>query len=114
MNTHTTNALVRGLGVVLLGLGAALNPVQAETVTSSVSVASTDLDLASAAGVATMKHRIAVAVREVCGTADVRDSQDMADYDSCRTEATANAMAQMQQRVAMARRTALVASSTAR
>jgi UrcA family protein len=114
MNSNTTNAIVRSLGVMLLGLGAALHPVQAQTVTASASVVASDLDLGSAAGAATLKHRIEVAVGQVCGTADARDLQEMADYDHCRQAATASATAQMQQRMAEARQTTVMASSTPR
>lgn len=58
---------------------------------TSVTVNHADLDLSNDAGRDTLARRIATAARKVCGTADVRDLQGMADRNRCRVEATEDA-----------------------
>ena len=53
----------------------------------SVEVRYGDLDLSSEAGVSALKQRVAVAVRHVCGNADIRNLREVADMNRCRAEA---------------------------
>jgi UrcA family protein len=55
--------------------------------TKSVAISHADLDLSNDAGRATLARRIAMAARHVCGTADARDIQGMADRNRCLVDA---------------------------
>ena len=65
-----------------------------------------DLDLASAAGRATLDRRIGRAVRAVCGTASIQDLNALRQVELCRDETSAEAFAQLRRgevQVAIAR-----------
>lgn len=48
-----------------------------------------DLDLSTEAGAATLKKRVAYAVKKVCGAADIRNIAERQDMIRCRKEAAA-------------------------
>ncbi len=80
----TTAILIAG---VLLA-----SPVVAQPVTVSYG----DLNLASAAGMTKLEHRIAGAARRTCGAgSDVRSLSELAAFEACRRETTAAAMARV-------------------
>lgn len=74
-------------------------PVEEAVPTASVSY--DDLDLANPAGAATLKARLASAVKSVCGEADARDLHEMSRVATCRRTALAGAQPQVE--VAMAK-----------
>jgi UrcA family protein len=59
----------------------------------SLTVSFADLDLANAAGAATLYDRLKTAARRVCGKADPRDLSAVGDVKRCRTEALDAAVA---------------------
>jgi UrcA family protein len=59
-----------------------------------------DLDLARPSAQAKLEMRVANAVRSVCGSRDSRQLGEQADIKRCEAEATANAEAQMAERIA--------------
>lgn len=67
-------------------------PASAEEV--SVSVAFHDLDLTSAAGMATLDKRISAAVEKVCSTAVRRDLWGRAAWEECKAATLADAKRQ--------------------
>lgn len=64
-----------------------LSAVPAFAADRSVMVRYGDLDLTTDAGAATLQTRVASAVKQVCGSADIRDLPAMQDMRSCREEA---------------------------
>lgn len=80
-------------------------PLKAQSVPNEtqtyVSVVDTsDLDLGSAAGERKLEQRLAIAAREVCGSASDVDLKGKKAVRACRQEAVANALEQRQERVA--------------
>lgn len=76
-------------------------PAAAEEVTLYVKYS--DLDLASADGVETLETRIAAAVKAVCAKPEImRDLKSMQAWESCKADATARAMAQVEDTVELA------------
>ena len=75
----------------------------ADVDTQSTTVHYRDLNLASAAGEATLRHRIAIAARNVCWAADGPSLDDHARFESCREKAIASASPQMNAVIASAR-----------
>lgn len=64
-----------------LSLAAFSTPASAETITIAVPYG--DLDLSSAAGIATLEGRIAAAAEKICGKPEVRDVHDGVDQRRC-------------------------------
>lgn len=84
----------------LAGIAAA--PAAAEEVTLHVKYS--DLNLASPEGVETLESRIATAVKTVCAKPEfIRDLKAMVAWESCKTETTAKARAQVESTVQLAR-----------
>ena len=70
-------------------------PAFAEPSASNVSLVRTgDLDLGSSAGRSRLEHRLAIAAREVCGTASDADVAGKNDVRRCRDETLAQARTQ--------------------
>src|SRR5262245_22907955 len=70
------------------------------TVTSIVQTA--DLDLSSQAGQRALDHRLAQAVKDVCGTASDVDIKGKNEVRECRVETLASLSAERDQRIAAA------------
>lgn len=80
--------MLRAIAIATLSLFAAVAtaPASAETRT----VGSADLNLASPAGVAQLRHRVGAAITAVCGRAEGRDLAAMTDLHRCREAALAS------------------------
>jgi UrcA family protein len=83
---------------------------QAEPQTTTISTA--DLNLATPQGTAQLRARLRSAVRAVCGEADTRDLQAMADRDRCRALTQEQADFQVRSVVAAAHRSARMATAS--
>ncbi len=70
------------------------------TVSTTVQIA--DLDLSSAAGQRALNHRLALAAKEVCGTASDIDVAGKNDVRRCRAETLAALASERDQRIAAA------------
>lgn len=77
-------------------------PALAEPVTASSTVQTADLDLSSAKGQQALDRRLALAVKEVCGTASDADIAGKNDVRRCRSETLANLAGERDQRIARA------------
>ncbi|MCJ2183527.1 UrcA family protein [Novosphingobium sp. 1949] len=64
-----------------------------KTVNQTLDVRTSDLNLADAHALRTLDNRLAAAVREVCGYAEVRQPANWADMMQCRKDARARAEA---------------------
>jgi UrcA family protein len=82
MNTKMTT-----LALIACSLLPVAASAEAPRVESSRQVAYSDLDLASTAGRDHLDKRIALAVRQVCGSIDPRALSQVADIRRCRREA---------------------------
>jgi len=71
-------------------------------VTVSTTVQTADLDLSSQAGQQALNHRLALAAKEVCGTASDVDVAGKNDVRRCRTETLASLASERDQRIAAA------------
>ena len=69
---------------------------------ASISVHTSDLDLASEAGQATLEARVSHAVDQLCGNAHSRSTWEEQNYASCSREARAEVRAQVDAVVAAA------------
>ncbi len=78
--------------------------------TQSVSIQSSDLDLASEAGRAVLQLRIDHAVDKVCGSPHVRTTGEVQNYATCSKEARTAAAAQFDAAVAAAQNARKVAT----
>jgi UrcA family protein len=96
----TTLALVALAGVAV--------PASAQEATRRVSYV--DLDLSRPEGVATLRHRVAVAIREVCGEYDARDLFMNGLVRRCRRETELRTQPQLALAVYRARDFALAAN----
>jgi UrcA family protein len=83
----------------------------AETEQQAVSIRTAGLNLTSPDGAALLRQRVQGAARAVCGTADTRDMQAMADMKACRAVALEGADLQIRAAVAAADRRAHLASA---
>jgi UrcA family protein len=83
----------------------------AETEQQAVSIRTAGLNLTSPEGAALLRQRVQGAARAVCGTADTRDLQAMADMKACRAVAMEGADLQIRAAVAAASRNAHLASA---
>ena len=91
--------MVKPLALIALPLSLATPALAASDPTAeraSVTVSYRDLDLATPAGTATLRHRIALAVTRVTGDADSRDAGVRQAVRHNRAVAMAGAEAQMQ------------------
>lgn len=78
-------------------------PALAEApVSVSTTVETADLDLSSAAGQRALNHRLAIAAKEVCGTASDVDVEGKNDVRRCRAKTLASLAAERDQRIAAA------------
>jgi UrcA family protein len=78
-------------------------PALAEApVSVSTTVQTADLDLSSAAGQRALNHRLAIAAKEVCGSASDADVEGKNDVRRCRAETLASLAAERDQRIAAA------------
>jgi UrcA family protein len=90
--------------LTVLATAAIASPaVAADMVTGSTTVRYHDLDLASAAGEAALKQRVARAARNVCWNADGPSIDDHARFDACRDAAIASASPKMNAVIASVR-----------
>ena len=71
-------------------------------VTISTTVQTADLDLSSSAGQRALNHRLALAAKEVCGTASDIDVAGKNDVRRCRSETLAALASERDQRIAAA------------
>ena len=72
--------------LALATFSVAMLPAPAAAETVSVAVPYGDLDLSTAAGMATLNGRIATAAKRICGGADVRSFRDTVDHNRCMQE----------------------------
>jgi len=86
---------------------------QPNTYEVSQSVAYHDLDLTNVQGRARLDARLALAVRNVCGTASSRDLREMARVSSCRRAAANGAASGRELALAATKRRSDVAMMTA-
>jgi UrcA family protein len=90
------------IAVALLPLLAgAASAAERDVQTASVSLRG--INVGSAAGAALLHARIVAAARQVCGTADTKDMQAMADMNACRAAALAQAAPQLEVALVSAR-----------
>ena len=87
-------------------------PVGAQTYISRVQTS--DLDLSSASGTRELHQRLALAAREVCGTASDVDVAGKNDVRKCRDEALARATSDQSALLAAANRGAVIAITASR
>ena len=97
-----TASTILAVGLSLAG-GALAAPAASEAPRQAV-VKYSDLNLANAAGVEAMNHRIKLAAREVCGPEpDVREIGDSQAYRACVTHAQAQAVQPLAEAMASTR-----------
>ena len=90
--------------LAVLATAAIASPAQAADMnTQSTTVHYRDLNLGSADGEAALRHRIAVAARNVCWAADGPSLDDHARFEACRETAIASASPKMNAVIASAR-----------
>src|SRR3546814_18420683 len=65
-----------------------LSSVPASAADRSAEVRYGDLDLTSQADIALLKQRVALAVKHVCGNANIRNLREVEDMKRCRNEAS--------------------------
>jgi len=84
-----------------LTLAAAFQPVSAEEM--AVKVSYSDLNLASPAGVAALRARVAAAVKAACTRPDtMHDLKAMAQWQHCVDDASAKAAQKVQEKIQLA------------
>lgn len=109
-------ALASALVTAALILGGPLKaqtaPADPQTYVSMVRTS--DLDLASPAGERKLEQRLAMAAREVCGTASDVDLRGKKAVRECRKEAIDRATGQREQLLAAAARGAVIAITATR
>lgn len=94
---------IRFFALATMAAAAFAPAVAAEPVTVTSIVRTADLDLASPGGQQELSQRIAVAAREVCGTASDVDLEGKNAVRACREQTIAQAAAQREQLLAAAR-----------
>ena len=77
-------------------------PALGEPITVTSTVQTADLDLSNAKGRRELDRRLALAVKEVCGTASDADIEGKNDVRRCRVETSAILSGERDQRVARA------------
>ena len=77
-------------------------PALAEPITVTSTVQTIDLDLSSAKGQRELDRRLAVAAKQVCGTASDADIEGKNEVRRCRVETLAGLSGERDQRVARA------------
>ena len=107
-------ALTAGLitAGVIKAAPAFAEPVPAETYVSRVQTS--DLDLSSASGTRVLHQRLALAAREVCGTASDADVAGKNDVRKCRDDALARATNDQASLLAAASRGVVIAVTASR
>lgn len=83
-------------------LAFAATPAMAEPITITSTVQTADLDLASAQGQRALDRRLALAVKEVCGTASDVDIAGKNEVRRCRVDTLSALSAERSQRIARA------------
>ena len=73
-----------------------------QPVTATATVQTANLDLSSQAGRSALDHRLAQAVKDVCGSASDVDIAGKNDVRRCRVETLANLTAERDERIAAA------------
>ncbi len=96
-------ALAATVATATLGFAAAPASTAEPDAGRTATVRHADLDLASAAGVATLGRRVKLAVTTVCGRADPRDLTAQEQEKTCRAHALASAEPGVQLAIADAR-----------
>ena len=86
-NSIWSKTIVAAAAFAITATGFAASASAQNRITKSVEISYADLDLTSADGQATLDGRIKGAVREVCGSYNIKDLRDMADYRGCVQEA---------------------------
>jgi UrcA family protein len=82
---------------------AGIAPVAAATGDVTLQVKYSDLNLASAEGIEALEARIETAVKAVCAKPEImRELKSMQAWESCKADATAKAMAQLEKTVELA------------
>jgi len=112
-NTSLTLCTRAALAAFLAGaaLPAAAAPAETNTATTEVRLVHIgDLDLASAAGQAELRHRVIHASREVCRVVTGDQSPGEPDFRDCEREAFSQAWHEAEAKIAAAKGAALVAS----
>lgn len=89
--------------IFALLLAAAATPALAEApVVATSTVQTADLDLSSVQGQRALDHRLAQAVKEVCGTASDADVAGKNQVRRCRTDTLAGLASERDERIAAA------------
>jgi len=83
-------------------LAFAATPAVAEPITATSTVQTADLDLSSAKGQRALDRRLALAIKEVCGTASDVDIAGKNEVRRCRADTLAQVAGDRDQRVARA------------
>lgn len=100
---HLAPILLAGLLLAVCATAASAEPgVRNDDGSMSERVSSHGLDLATQPAQASMKQRIEMAVRRVCGSDDQGDMGSRTAYEACHTDAMADAMGQLTTLVARA------------
>ena len=101
--------------LAVIASAATITPtVAAESAMVTSSVRTVDLDLSTSAGQRELNARIAMAAREVCGSASDVDLEGKNAIRACREETIAQAAAQREQLLALARTGAPILVASAR
>lgn len=79
--------------VDIASIATAAAPAAAESISQRVGYA--DLNLASPAGIAALRQRVATAVKQICGKAEVRDIHSDNRVEDCRRKARAGVEPQL-------------------
>ena len=106
MFDHTRSSAILLSAILML---AAVPALAGTAQTQSVTIRSSDLDLATDAGQSTFQQRIGRAVERVCGV-HPRTTRESEDYANCRQTARAGAASQFDALVAVARNSRKVAT----
>ncbi len=92
----------RIIAATLIALASAAPAWAADREVSTVKVEYGDLNLATSAGVNTLRHRLIVASHDVCGDSDTRQMGSEADEQACRNAALQDALRDLRRVVASA------------
>lgn len=111
MNASAVHTLFALTAAGLLATAAAAMP---DEQVPTLTVPYSDLDLTTDGGVNTLRSRLRVASRLVCGDLDIRRLDLAGPVEACRDQAVTHAMAQMEVRVAAARSGRTFAQNQAR
>lgn len=95
---------------IILGLAALVAAGASQAVSAampgqraSVTVATSDLDLRTAAGKATLRHRLGLAAAEVCGEASAADPEGRRSIRDCRARVVEQATREIATRLSSGR-----------